>query len=96
MRKKYGLKINKRKDPRAYKFGGGHVPMEVLQPDGNWQDFLPVKEFQNLNQVEPYACVPFTLLNCIETVLKHQLMHGKFSRNDIQGWLERGILKKRL
>lgn len=69
MKKKYGFKLDKRK-PEDYIFGGGNVPMEKLVEDGNWQDFLPVKEFQNLNNVEPYACVPFTVLNCVETLIK--------------------------
>lgn len=69
MKKKYGLKLNKKKDPRAYKFGGGNVPMEYLT-DGDWSPYLPVKEIQNLNGIEPYACVPFTILNCLEILVK--------------------------
>ena len=66
---KYGLKLDEIK-PEDFIFGGGNVPVEVLQADGNWQDFLPVKEFQNLNNVEPYACVIFTMLNCLEAQVK--------------------------
>ena len=69
--KKYGLKISKKKDPNAYKFGAS-LPIEILEPFGDWSNYLPVKEFQNLNNIEPYACVPFTILNCVETLIKRQ------------------------
>lgn len=31
---------------------------------------MPVKEFQNLNGVEPYACVSYTMLTCVEALIK--------------------------
>lgn len=68
----YGLKLNTQKDPRGYVLGGGNVPFEVLQPDGDWQNFLPQKEAQNLNGVEPYACVSYTILNCVEMLIKRK------------------------
>ena len=46
--------------------------MDVLQEDGDWMPYLPVKEFQNLNKIEPYACVAFTVLNCVEILIKQQ------------------------
>lgn len=52
-----------------YVLGGGQVPFEVLRPFGDWTNDMPVKEFQNLNNVEPYACVIFTILNCVETLI---------------------------
>ena len=67
----YGLKFDEIKK-EDYIFGGGQVPKEILQPDGDWSSFLPAKEFQNLNGVEPYACVTFTLLNCVETLIKRK------------------------
>ena len=67
----YGLKLDTPK-PEDYIFGGGMVPMETLQPDGDWSGFLPVKEYQNLNGIEPYACVTFTILNCIEILIRQQ------------------------
>lgn len=71
MKKKYGLKLRP-VSSKAYKFLGGQVPVEVLQPDMDWTPFLPEKEFQNLNMIEPYACVPFTILNCAETLIKRK------------------------
>lgn len=70
--KNYGLKFDEVTDPKAYKFGASPVPMEVLQEDGDWSDSLVVKEFQNLNNVEPYACVIFTILTCVEILIKKQ------------------------
>lgn len=70
--RKYGLKIEQIK-PQDYVFGGVlSAPYEVLQEDANWADFLPVEEAQNLNGIEPYACVAFTILNCIEMLIKRK------------------------
>ena len=71
MKRQYGLKFDEQK-PEDYVFGGGFVPFECLQPDGDWSEHLPVKEFQNLQNIEPYACVSFTILNCIEILIKRQ------------------------
>lgn len=70
--RKYGFKLDVPK-PEDYVLGGFMaLPKEVLQPDKNWQDFLPVKEYQNLNNIEPYACVTFTILNAIEILIKRK------------------------
>lgn len=53
-------------------FGGGNIPIEILQPDGDWMEYLPEKEFQAPYNFETYACVTFTILNCIETLIKKQ------------------------
>lgn len=53
-------------------FGGGHVPMEILVEDGNWQDYLPTKEFQAPYGFETYACVTYVVLNCLEALIKKQ------------------------
>lgn len=68
--KNYGLKLDKQ-EPQDYVFGAV-LPTEILQQDGDWSDHLPVKEFQNLNGVEPYACVSYTLLNCVEILIKRK------------------------
>lgn len=67
---KYGLQIEEK--DTDYILGGGKVPFEVLQTNGDWSAYLPLKEFQNLNKIEPYACVPFTILNCLETLIKRK------------------------
>lgn len=66
----YGLKLDVPK-PEDYVFGAS-LPFTVLEPDGDWTNFLPTKEIQNLNGIEPYACVTFTILNCIEILIKKQ------------------------
>ena len=68
--KNYGLKYDQ-PDSSHWVFGGGNVPMEVLQPDKNWRNFLPKHEIQNQG-IETYACVTFTLLNCLEILIKRQ------------------------
>lgn len=67
----YGLIVTE-KDPTGYILGGGLVPFEILQEDKDWTPFLPVKEVQNLNGIEPYACVSFTILNAIEILIKRK------------------------
>ena len=67
----YGLKINPI-TPDNHIFGSGAVPFEIIRPDGDWTNSLVQKEFQNLNQIEPYACVAFTILNCVEILIKEK------------------------
>ena len=69
---KYGF-IPPVKVPEDYTFGAanelGGIP---LVPDGQWDSFLPVDEVQNLNEIEPYACVSFTINNCAEILQKQE------------------------
>jgi len=69
--KNYGLhlSIQKKED---YILGGEQVPLTILQPDGDWTPFLPSKEVQNVNNIEPYACVSFSILNAIEILIKRK------------------------
>ena len=55
-------------DALAWTFGGGESPItgQVLQPDGNWEAYLPVVEFQNNWGYDRMACVTYSLLNCLE------------------------------
>lgn len=68
---KYGLKFDE-PSPEHWVFGSSEIPYEVLQSDGDWSNSLVVKERQDLNNVEPYACVVFTTLNCIEILIKRK------------------------
>ena len=69
---KYRLKISKPKK-EDYTLGGfSLVPKEVLQKDRDWTAYLPIKEFQDINNIEPYACVAFTVLNCVEILIKRK------------------------
>jgi len=66
--KNYGLKI----DPPSEKdfVFGASLPFEELT-DGNWEAYLPVVEYQNKG-FEPYACVSFTILSCVEALIKRK------------------------
>ena len=70
-RKQYGF-IKDVPSEKDYVFGASGVPMTVLVEDGDWTPYLPDKEYQNLNGVEPYACVTFTILNAVETLIFKQ------------------------
>lgn len=65
---KYGLLIEEKPEDKVLG-SANSIPFETLQADGNWEPSLPVKEFQNLNAIEPFACVPFTILNCTEALI---------------------------
>lgn len=68
---KYGLIIDPIQE-KDFVFGDGKLGAEsVLVPEANWSGWLPDKEVQNLNNIEPYACVSFTILNCVE-ILERQ------------------------
>ncbi len=68
---------------------GGAVSLggEVLQPDGQWDNFLPETEIQNRNGVETYSCVSFATLNCIEILERKEF--GARSN-----WSERFLAKE--
>lgn len=68
----YGYKPDIQK-PEDYVLGGiTKLPREILQADKDWTPFLGVKEYQNLNQIEPFACVSFSVLNCAEILIKRK------------------------
>jgi len=60
--------------------GLGAVPFEVLQPDGQWTDYLPEYEYQNIG-LEKMSCVTFSLLNCLE-ILSIRKYKAQFDFND--------------
>jgi hypothetical protein len=70
--KQYGFKFDI-PSPEHYVFGGvGNVPMEILQPGGDWRSFITEHEVQNLKGYETNACVIFTMLRCIEILIKRK------------------------
>lgn len=91
--KKYGLIIEEKK-PEEYVFGASPVPFEEINPSGDWSKYLPKGEVQNLEGFETYACVCYTILNCIEILLNKMLIDGKFTRDDILRYVEKGFIKK--
>lgn len=50
--------------------GDCNQPMNLIQSDGQWLEYLPKKEPQERNGVETYACTVFGCLNQIETLGK--------------------------
>lgn len=55
-----------------YTFGSGQVMGTVLRPDGNWKDFLPSEEYQNINNVESASCFIEAQQHSIATILEEQ------------------------
>lgn len=53
-----------------YVFGGSSVQQDILQADGQWDNFLPDKEIQNRNGIDVYNCTAFGTVNCIEILMK--------------------------
>lgn len=59
-----------------YILGAGNIPEEILQPDRQWTDFLPVDERQHKG-VETYNCTSFHTNNPYEILIRR-----KFSREE--------------
>src|SRR3990167_59139 len=70
MIKNYGyIKDSITKDD--YILGGiSKIPKEVLVPDGQWDNYLPTEEFQNIQGIETSACATFHTLNPVEILIK--------------------------
>lgn len=69
MIRKYGLIYN---EPRIQDYilgSGSPVKKEVLQADGDWTNYLPSMEKQNGVYMDSMACVTFSALNCIESIM---------------------------
>lgn len=78
----HGLIIPEIVENKDYVFGGyGAIDGEILQPNGQWDDYLPVEEDQNLNGIEPSACATFGTLNAVET-LKRRLYGEEYNYSD--------------
>lgn len=70
MKINYGLILDEPSE-KDYGFLGGFLPYEVLVEDGDWTPYLPEKELQ-AEKYETWACVTFTVLNCLETLIKRK------------------------
>ncbi len=66
---KYGL-ILPPIAPEDFVFGDQNIVTPPLQPDGQWVDYLPPDEFQNMNGIETFACASFGTLNALEILLR--------------------------
>ena len=95
MDKKYGLLFDEPSE-KDYVFGGGKIPQEVINPSRDWRPYVGTPEYQDALGIETYACVCYTILNCVEMLLMAKLEKGEFSEEDIERYLKNGFLKKRL
>lgn len=68
---KYGY-IQVEPTPEDFLFGDGQLGDKPIQPDGQWDAFLPPDEFQDANGFETYACVSEATNNCEETLEKQE------------------------
>ena len=76
----YGLKLDPIQIEKDYVEGGfGSLGGLQLQPSGQWDDFLPVIEFQSTPSVETMACTVFGTLNAVEILLKRKYQEQNFS-----------------
>lgn len=54
--KRVGFVLNEKDDPKSWKLGATELPKVVLRPDGDWEDFLPIKESQVAGGYETWSC----------------------------------------
>ena len=55
--------------PDDYVFGGRQIAGLPLVLDGQWDEFLPTDEYQNINNVETQNCTSFGTLNALEILI---------------------------
>lgn len=100
VRYNYGFLQEKLK-PEDYIFGGlTSLNKKILQPDGQWTDYLPTDERQSGRMIESMACTCFSLLNVIEMLAKRK-GYGDWNKSDrftakLSGTGENGNLQNRV
>lgn len=79
--KNYGLMEDTRSPEdkaKDYQFGAEtKITPEVLQEDGQWSNFLPTNEYQNLDGFDKMACVTYSAINCLEIIHKRKFGEEK-------------------
>lgn len=65
-------------DATHYQLGSSPLGLEVLEPKGDWYEFLPETERQQIN-LETYNCTSFATLNALETLLRRLKIKENFS-----------------
>jgi hypothetical protein len=59
--------------PRDYVLGSERAtPVEVLQSDGQWDEYLSVDEIQAKNDIDTQNCTGYGTLNCLEILFKRK------------------------
>lgn len=74
----YGF-VEPKIDSTHYVFGSGLLAGEVLQENGQWDDYLPEVELQYEPDFDTYNCTGFGTTNAIETLLKRLGVYKNFS-----------------
>jgi len=70
-----GIIIEKQANVKDWRFGGvTGISSDVLNPDGDWTEFLPNLETQRSPSFDTMSCVSFSALNCVETYMKAMSM----------------------
>jgi hypothetical protein len=59
-------------EQQEYLLGQEKLSAEILQPDRNWEAFLPSPECQSRNGLETMNCTNYGTLNIIETIMKRK------------------------
>jgi hypothetical protein len=71
--------IEKEPDPTRWILGvNSKIEYEVLNPTGNYLDFLPTNERQNIG-TETWGCTNFWGLSSLEIQIDYKIAHGMFS-----------------
>jgi len=68
-------------DETHWILGGGNAPFTEIEPDGDWTEYLPSEEKQNIRGIETYNCTSFNTLNAIE-VLMYRLFGERVNYSD--------------
>lgn len=66
LEKNYGVIV----EDKPTDWAAGRIPYEVLNPSGDWVNYLPSAENQTTHYTDTMACVTFSCLNVIETQIK--------------------------
>ena len=53
-----------------YVLGGLQLPTEILQPMGQWDEFIPADEIQRTEKYETYGCTIYGTQNALEFLFK--------------------------
>lgn len=62
--KNYGVILGQ----RSTDYIAGTLPYEILNPSGDWTQWLPPGEWQRIGNLDLMACVTFSGLNVLETI----------------------------
>lgn len=75
-------------EPDHYILGAKQLPEKIIRPDGQWDDFLPIREIQKKNDLETMNCTNYGTLNCLEIL--HKALYNKGIDLTVEkNWAER-------